>query len=155
TKFHRASVEGYLLLPEVEPRALRQPDAFLDQVYSGHHLGNPVLDLYARVHFDEIEFTFRCEQKLHRAHVGIADHLGRAHCRLAHLLTQTGIQDRTWRFLDHLLMAALYRAIALTQVQHVAQVVGDNLELNVTRMLQVFLEIHGPRIEGGFALGAR
>src|SRR6516165_9120103 len=52
-------------------------------------------------------------------------------------------------------MTALDRAVALTQMVHVAEVVSDNLELNVPRMFEVLLQVHGPRIEGSLALGAR
>src|SRR5262249_59570157 len=91
-KFYGAAVEGYLLLLEVEPLAQRQPDTFLDQVDPGYHLGDSVLDLDARVHLDEIELAVGREQKLHRADVRIADHLGRANRRLAHLLAPARIE---------------------------------------------------------------
>ena len=79
-----------------------------------------MLDLDARVHLDEVELAVAGEQELHRADVGIADDLRRAHRRLAHLVAQPRGQHRARRLLDHLLMAALDRAIALAQMDHVA-----------------------------------
>src|SRR5262245_8464545 len=154
-KFYGASGESYLLLLEVEPLALREANAFLDQVNAGHHLGDSMFDLDARVHLDEIEFAVWREEKLHRADVRIAHHFGRAHRRLTHLLAPARIQDGARRFLNHLLMAALDRAVALTQMLRVAEVVSDDLEFNVPRMFEVLLQVHGPRIEGSFALGTR
>src|SRR5947199_5132294 len=54
--------------------------------------------------------------------------------------------------LDHLLMPALDRALALAQVDHVAVMVAQDLNLNVTRILHQLLDIHfaiaeGPRSE--------
>ena len=45
------------------------------------------------------------------------------------------------RLLDQLLVAALDRAVALAEVDHVALGVGEHLHLDVARVLQVALEV--------------
>ena len=53
-------------------------------------------------------------------------------------------------FLDQLLMATLQRAIALPQMNHVAVVVRQDLDLDVSRQLDVFFEIHAGIFESLF-----
>src|SRR5581483_1410546 len=50
---------------------------------------------------------------------------------------------RRRRLLDQLLVAALKRAVALAEVDHVAVLVGKHLDLDVPRIRQVALEIYG------------
>ena len=59
-----------------------------------------------------------------------------------------------WRFLKHLLMAALHRAVALEQVHDVAVRVGEDLDFDVARPQQVLLDQHPVVAEAGcgFAL---
>ena len=52
------------------------------------------------------------------------------------------------RFLDHLLMAALQRAIALEQMHGVAVIVGEHLHLDVARPRDIFLDQHAIVAEG-------
>src|SRR3546814_7469943 len=51
-----------------------------------------------------------------------------------------GVGDAGGRcFLDHLLMAALHRAVALAQMDGLALTVGQHLNLDMARVLQDFL----------------
>ena len=45
-------------------------------------------------------------------------------------------------FLDELLVASLHRAVTLTEVDRVAVLVADDLKLDVSWPLQVFLDVH-------------
>jgi hypothetical protein len=58
-------------------------------------------------------------------------------------------------FLDHLLVAPLHGAVALAQVDGVAVLVGQHLDLDVARVLEVFLHVHRRVVEGRgrFGLG--
>ena len=120
------------------------------EVGGSHHLGNAVLDLDPRVHFDEVELSVGREQKLDRADIGVANDLRRAHRSLAHFFAQALGHYGAWRFFEDLLMAPLDRAVALAEMDDVAIVVGQDLEFDVARMLEVLLEIHGARAESGF-----
>ena len=66
-----------------------------------------------------------------------------------------GREARRGRLLDHLLVAALHRAVALAQADHVAVVVGEHLELDVARLLQEFLHVDLVVAERGQRLGPR
>ena len=57
-------------------------------------------------------------------------------------------------FLDNLLVAALDGAIAFAQVDDAALVVAQNLEFDVVRVFDVFLDVNAGVAEGLFGLGA-
>src|SRR6185437_7552428 len=59
------------------------------------------------------------------------------------------------RLLDHLLVAALDRAVALAQMDHVAVAVGQDLDLDVAGVVQVALEVDGRVREELLAFAAR
>ena len=59
-----------------EPLAGRDPDLLLDDVDAGHHLGDRMLDLQARVRFHEVEAAVRIHQELERAGVRVLHRLG-------------------------------------------------------------------------------
>src|SRR5690606_16322103 len=71
----------------------------------------------------------------------IFDRSGCAYCSLAHPRTNLRREDWTRRFLDQLLSAALYRAVPLTKMDHVAVLVCEDLYLDVLHAGQVFLQI--------------
>ena len=131
------------------------PDLLAHEVEAGDHLGHRVLDLEARVHLHEVEAAVGVEQELEGADVGVADRLdrldrggGAASARVS--LGQRGRR----RLLDHLLVAALDRALALAEVRVVAVLVGDDLDLDVARPLAVPLHVHLGVAERGLRLGA-
>ena len=64
----------------------------------------------------------------------------------------SALDDRRRRLLDHLLVAALQRALALTEVEDMAVGVGEHLDLDVARPLQVALGKHAAVAEGGVGL---
>ena len=58
-------------------------------------------------------------------------------------LAQLGRDRRRGRLLDELLVAALDRAVALAEVDDVAVGVGEDLHLDVARVLEVALDVDG------------
>jgi len=62
---------------------------------------------------------------------------------------------RGGRLLDDLLVAALHRAVALTEVNGIAVLVGEHLKLDVARVLEILLHVDDVIAEGGCGLGAR
>ncbi len=79
------------------------------------------------------------QQKLHRARAAILNTLRHRQRGLAHTLAQRGRHTRRRSFLDHFLMAALYRAITLEQVNAIAETVHKHLYFHMARADQVFL----------------
>jgi hypothetical protein len=110
-----------------------------------------VLHLQPGVHFHEVELhgfglvvaAGLLDDELHRARAHIVHGLGGGHGGLAHLLAQRGSHARRRRFLEHLLVAALHRAVALEQIDAVALRVAKHLDLDMARAQHVFLDQHG------------
>jgi hypothetical protein len=76
------------------------------------------------------------DDELHGAGALIVHRLGQRHRLLAHRLAGALVEERRRRFLDHLLVAALDRALALEQVDAVAEGVAHHLDLDVARLLR-------------------
>ena len=101
-----------------------------------------MLDLEPRVHLEEVEVARAIDDELDRAGRAVV-HGARQRCRLlAHRAPRRGVEERARRLLDHLLVAALDRALALAEVEHRAVAVGQHLDLDVARRLDVALEEH-------------
>ena len=145
----------HVLLGDRERRAGRNPDLLVDEIEPGDHLGHGMLDLDARVHFDEIELAVLVQE---------LDRTGAAIAEIAH-----GLRARPHRcsralfriergggaFLPDLLMPALQRAIAFAQMDCAAAAVAENLDLDVPGLFEVFFKIDRIVAEGGFGFGAR
>ena len=149
------SLEAHVLLLHQELLAGSDADLELDEVEAGHELGDRVLDLDARVDLDEVEVAVAREQELDRAGVVVVGGARDLHGRVADLLAQVGGDRGRGRFLDQLLVAALDRAVALAQVQHLAVLVGQDLHLDVARVLDERLQVHGAVAERGLRLALR
>ena len=80
------------------------------------------------------------------------DGAGRLDGDLADLRAQLVVDQRGRRLLDQLLVAALDRAVALAEVDDVAVLVGQHLDLDVARVGQVALEVDGGVAEELLAL---
>jgi hypothetical protein len=68
--------------------------------------------------------------------------LGRAHRRAAHRLAGGLVHARRGGFLDHLLVAALQRAIALEQMDDIAVRVAEHLHFDMARAFDPFFQQH-------------
>ncbi len=164
--------EASLRVLRVEPRLDRvtpAPDLFLskrqrftrrhaelplDQVQPRDHLGHRVLDLQARVHLEKVEAA-TVVQELDRARPLVFDRAcGGDRCS-AHGGARPFVDPRRRRFLDHLLVAALQRAIALEDVHGVTVPVGEYLDLDVPTGLDEALEQHALVAEGLRGLAPR
>ena len=114
-----------------------------------------MFDLDARVHLHEVVRAVLVEQHLHGARAEIADRLRAEHGGVAHLLAQRRRHGRARRLFNQLLVASLDGAVALAEVDAVAVRVAEDLELDVARPLEVFLDVDGAVAERGERLGAR
>src|SRR4029077_20695547 len=114
-----------------------------------------MLDLNARIHFDEIQRTVLIHQEFNRARVGVADLLQRAHDLRAQLLTPLGVHSRRRRFLNQFLVAPLDAALTLAQMNDLAMLVSEDLKFDMPRMLQEPLRVHVGIPKGLLRLAAR
>src|SRR5579863_3001433 len=99
-----------------------------------------MFDLYAGVHFDEIELAIIVEEFdragafiIHLAHGIGAD--------LADLKPLRQIERGRGAFLKNLLMAALQRTIALAEMDRMALAIAQNLNFDMARIVEEFFEV--------------
>lgn len=124
----------------------------LDEVDVGDLLGHRVLDLDARVHLDEDVVARGVEEELDGTGVAVADLPGEAHRVGADAVAQLRGEVGRGGQLDHLLVTALDRAVALEEVDDVALAVGEDLHLDVARVDDGLLQEDGRVAEGGRGL---
>ena len=127
-----------LLEAELHPR--RNADLLLHEVDARHGLRDRMLHLQPSVHLEEEELPLT-EHELDSPGVHVAGRRDRADRRGAHRRARLRGQGGRWRLLHDLLMPALDRALALAQVDGVAVLVADDLDLDVPRPANVALEV--------------
>src|SRR5262249_17783124 len=120
--------------------ARRNPDHLLDQIDAGDKLGHWMLDLQSRVHFEEIKTLVLAGYELDRAGGIVADRLGELDRLFAHLPARLRIEQRARRLLHDLLITSLDRAFALAEVNDVAVLVAEHLNLDVARIDDEFFD---------------
>ena len=84
----------------------------------------------------------RIHQELDRAGIFVADGLGQLEGGVSHSLAKPGRHDRRWALFDHLLVAALNGTISFAQMNHVAMLIGHDLEFDVMRVDDQFLDVN-------------
>src|SRR3546814_5911279 len=103
-----------------------------------------MFDLKPRVHFEEVEALARRvgarDDQLDRARAIIADGLRQRDALFAHGLAHLFGHEGRRRFLDHLLVAALDAALTLVEVEDVAVLVSEDLDLDMARIADEFLD---------------
>ena len=128
----------------------------LDDVDAGDFFGDGVLDLDARIDFDEVELVgVGIDQELDRAGVLVVHRA--ADRRAPHRRSasrRSAIEIGRRRDLDHLLMPPLHRAIALEQVHQVAVLVAQQLHFDVPGALDELFDEDVAAAEGGQATRA-
>ena len=95
-------------------------DHLLDEIDAGDELGHGMLDLQARIHFEEEEAAVLAGDEFDRAGGIVIHGLGERDRLLAHLAACCFVEQRRGRLLDDLLVAALDRAFALAEIDHIA-----------------------------------
>src|SRR5579863_4712513 len=115
-------------------------DHLLDEIDAGDKLGYRMLDLQPRVHLQKIEAAILAGNEFHGAGAVVADRLGERDGLLAHLRARLGVKQWTRRFFDDFLIAALDRALALAEIDDVAVLVAQNLNFDVARIGNEFLD---------------
>ena len=148
------AAQHHVVLLDRERGAPGDLDLLVDEVESGQHLRDGMLDLDARVHLDEVELAILVEE-FDRAGAGIAHVAHGLGADAADAGALALVQRRGRAFLPDLLVASLQRAVAFAQVDGMALPVAEDLDLDVPRLLQVFFQIDRVVAEGGLGLGPR
>jgi hypothetical protein len=124
-----------------ERAALGDENLRAHEINARDHFSHRVLDLDARVHFDEAPFLpVHVVKELDRPGVIVPNVATHADCRLTQSLANFVVHPNGRRDLDHFLVPALDRAIAFVQVQHLAVLITENLNLEVFGPWNVFFQ---------------
>src|SRR5208282_4478799 len=146
--FHSVAARRDRLPGKGQAVARGNGDLQLDQVKTGDLFGNRVLNLQARIHFQEIEIEAGVHEEFHGAGVDIAARARQTHGGVSHLFAEFGSHDRGGRLFDNFLITALDGALALAQRDDAPVSIRKNLNLDVARSDQVFLNENARITEG-------
>ena len=124
-----------------EIRALRDPDLRLHDIDSCYFFGNRVLDLDARIDFNEMEFArVDVHQELDGAGVLIIRFAREPQRQFANLASLVFRQIRSRRAFDDFLVSPLNRAVPFVQVVYAAVRVAEDLNFDMPRSLDQFFQ---------------
>ena len=114
-----------------------------------------MLDLEPRVHLEEVRSAVRVHEELEGPGVDVSGASHQGHGEIAHPLPQRRGDEGRRALFDHLLVPPLDGALALEEVDDVAVLVGQDLDLDVAGLLDHLLHVHPVVAEGapGFAAG--
>ncbi|MGY3233966.1 hypothetical protein ACVMAJ_000856 [Bradyrhizobium sp. USDA 4448] len=112
-----------------------------------------MLDLEARVHLQEVEALVLASDELDGAGGIVVHGLGQRDGLLTHLAAGGFIEQRRWRLFDDLLIAALDRAFALAEIDHVAMLVAEHLNLDMAGIDDEFFDEDAVVAERGLGFG--
>ena len=100
-----------------------------------------MLHLKTRVHFEEVEaLVFAGCNELHGSCAIIVHGFGERDSLLAHFLTRRFVEQRRWRLFQDFLVAALDRAFALKQIDAIAVLIAHDLDFDMARLENEFLD---------------
>ena len=114
------------------------------QIETGDRLGHRMLDLQPHVHFEKVErrrVAVARQQELDGSRVHVPGGSRRGERRGRQPLAHGRREGRRRRFFDHLLMAALQRAVPLEQMHEPAVAVAEDLHFDVARPLDQPLDV--------------
>ena len=148
------AVQTDFVLTARQAFALGNLDLLADEIHPADHFRHRMFDLEPGIHLDEVELAVLVEE-FDRSCAAIA-HVG--HClgdTPADFGTLFGRDDRGRGLLDHLLVAALDRTIALAQVDGRAIAVTENLKFDMAGVAEIFLHVDGVVAKGRLGLRRR
>ena len=151
----RPARQAHIVLGQRQRLARGDADHLFHEVHPGDELGHRVLHLQAGVHLEEVEALVLSDDELHRTGGIVVHRLCQRDRLRAHARPRLGIEQRRRRLLDDLLVAPLDRAFPLAQMDAVAVLVAQNLDLDVARVLDELLDEQPVVAKGGSGLRAR
>jgi hypothetical protein len=111
---------------------LSHEDLRADDINAGNDLGNRVLDLHARIHFDEVESAgIDIEQKFDRSGAEVIGRTSDLDRGFTQFFANPGVKIDGGSHLHHFLMTSLNGAITLVQVEDIPVLISQNLHFDV------------------------
>src|SRR5271167_646367 len=138
--FDRVAAQLDVGLAIAERGTRGDPELLADDVETADHLGDRVFDLQARIHLDEKEFTILIE-KFEGTDTLVAELAHGLDGERAEPVALCRVERGGGRLFEYLLMRALKRAVALAEMNDPAPAVTENLDLDMTRPLEMTFEI--------------
>ena len=102
------------------------------QIQLRDHFGYRVLHLKAGIHFEKVKIFFLIQKKFDSAHALVFYTARGLNRSCSHLCSQFIGHYRTGRFFHYFLIPALYRTIALPQMDDVSMIVCYYLKFDMT-----------------------
>ena len=131
-----------ITLRKRKPLAGRHANLFAHEIEACHQLRHWMLNLQTRIHLEKIKITRGVrEQKLNGASANVVYGFRDPDCDFTHSFAQLRVVNWRRAFFDYFLMATLNRTLALTKVHVIALLVRNDLNLNVSRLLNYFFQI--------------
>lgn len=128
-------------------------DLSSDDVDASDLLSDGVLDLDTRVDLDEVVAVLLVNQELRSACIAVAGSLGQTDSIVENVVTDIGRKVLGRGNLNDLLVSSLDGAVTLVQVDNVAVVVTEKLDLDVLGLVKESLDEDGTVTEGSLGLG--
>ena len=123
---------GEMHLGTVQRMPLSHEDLRADDVNTCNDLGDRVLDLHARIHFDEIELAgIDVDQELDGSGVEVAGLASDSDRSLTQFFANRGVKVHGGSYLHHFLMAPLYGAVSLVQMEDVPILIPQDLHFDM------------------------
>ena len=124
-----------------------------NDVDSGDHLGDRVLDLHPGVDLEERELAaIEIDEELDRPRPAVVEPAAECDCGVGESFAEIVGHGGGRCLLDELLEAALRRAVPVAEVDDVAVLIAEQLHLDVPGVLDVPLHVHAPVPERGLGL---
>lgn len=115
-------------------------DGGFDDVDAGDHLGDGVLDLDSGVDLEHVEVLVVVHEELDGRGSGVVGGLDEFGGGFADLLDLLAFDEWAWGFFDDFLVSALHGAIAFPEVDCVAVLVTDALDLDMSCVFEEFFD---------------
>ena len=129
-----------VLLSQRQLGPSRDPDHLLDKIETGDQLGHGMFDLKPGIHFEKIEIPVCINDEFHRSGAVVVDRLGQCHSFLAHRFARRLVDEGRRGFFEDFLVAALNGTFAFAQVDDIAVLVAEDLDLDVPWRLDELLD---------------
>ncbi len=136
------AVDLEVLLPELHGEPGGHADLFTDEVDAEDAFGHRVFDLQAGVHLDEVELAVLVEE-LDGPRADVVDGGDGVRADLADAGAGGGVDRGAGGFLEHLLVAALERAVPFAQMHRIPLAVAEDLDLDMAGVAEVLLDCRG------------